>query len=57
MLDWRKIEEALIAIARINSLKLVDESGNIIIGCEDIEEDLVDLSLTELAKELAERLA
>ncbi len=57
MSDWRKIEQALIAIARINSLQILDNDGEIIIGCEDIEHDVVDLSLTELAKDLAERLA
>ncbi len=57
MMDWRKIETHLIEIARINSLQIIDDDGNITIGCEDIEHDVVDLSLTELAKELAERLA
>src|SRR5207248_323761 len=56
MIDWRKIEQALIEIARINSLYIFDDEGNITIGCEDIDNDVVDLSLTELAKELAERL-
>ncbi len=56
MMDWRKIEAMLIEIARINSLLIVDDGGNITIGCEDFDHDVVDLSLTELAKELAERL-
>ncbi len=56
-MDWHKIEQALIAIARINSIELVNADGNTIIGCSDIEGDVVDLSLTELAKELAERLS
>ncbi len=56
-MDWRKIESALIEIARINSIQILDNDGDIQIGCEDIDHDVVDLSLTELAKELAERLA
>ncbi len=56
-MDWRQIEQALVAIARINSVDMTDDSGNILIGVEDIEGDTIDLSLTELAKELAERLA
>lgn len=55
-MDWRKIEQTLVEIARINSLQIIDDEGSIIIGCEDLEHDVVDLSLTELAKELAERL-
>ncbi len=55
-MDWRKIEAALIEIIRINSIDLFDDAGNLLIGVEDIEGDTVDVSLTELAKELAERL-
>jgi len=55
-MDWRKVEAVLIELCRLNSIDITDDAGNLMIGCEDIEGDTVDVSITELAKELAEAL-
>ena len=56
MIDWRTIEKHLVDIAKDNSIDVFDLHGNPAIDCEDTEGDLATYSLTDLAKELAERL-
>lgn len=57
-LDWRRIEAELEDIARKNGFRLDRTDGRdkvVIMGKDDCDED-ISLNLTELAKELADRL-
>lgn len=62
MIDWRKIEQALIEVAKRNDVEITDSDGEPMIQCGSNQSSVNvfvcnEISLTELAKELAERLA
>lgn len=61
-MDWRKIEQALITIAKANKIEITEYKGTSFIQCRSIDSNdeavvLEEIAVEDLAKGLAERLA
>lgn len=57
-MDWRKIEQVLVAISLATGIEIAEDTGEhfIYVAAHEGDEDL-EIRLSDIAKELAERLA